>query len=247
MVKKAFLLASIALPCLVLARGQEQKSSLPVSVSPWVLHSKLTHEVIPEYPQFARDRHVEGDAFVDLIVDENGNVKKAKWVDCANCDSTLAGATLEAVMEWKYAPTVVDGKPVAVSSWAAFRFRLEGEPAVEILTRSESTTPATEPPIRAVPRKLRISSGVAESNLLHKVEPEYPREAEIAHVQGDVVIRCLISRQGDIAEAQVISGHPLLTQSALDAVKQWKYKPYALNGEPVEVQTTITIRFHLRR
>lgn len=105
-----------------------------------------------------------------------------------------------------------------------------------------STAP---PPKVAAPQKLRISSGVAEGNLINKVEPPYPQMAKIAHVQGDVVLQALISKQGTIENLRAISGHPILLQAAMDAVKQWRYKPYMLNGEPVEVETTITVRFHM--
>jgi protein TonB len=105
-----------------------------------------------------------------------------------------------------------------------------------------STAP---PPKVAAPQKLRISSGVAEGNLINKVEPPYPQMAKIAHVQGDVVLQALISKQGTIENLRAVSGHPILIQAAMDAVKQWRYKPYLLNGDPVEVETTITVRFHM--
>ena len=105
-----------------------------------------------------------------------------------------------------------------------------------------STAP---PPTVAKPQKLRISSGVAEGLLVNKVEPQYPSMAKIAHVQGDVVLQATISKNGQIENLRAISGHPILIQAAMDAVKQWRYRPYALNGEPVEVDTTITVRFHM--
>ena len=105
---------------------------------------------------------------------------------------------------------------------------------------------STAPPPRvATPTKLRISSGVAEGLLVNKVEPQYPSMAKIAHVQGDVVLQATISKNGQIENLRAVSGHPILIQAAMDAVKQWKYRPYALNGEPVEVDTTITVRFHM--
>lgn len=106
----------------------------------------------------------------------------------------------------------------------------------------QSTAP---PPKVATPQKVRISQGVAEGNLQHKVEPTYPQMAKIAHIQGDVVIQAVISKSGTIENLRVVQGHPMLMQAALDAVKQWKYRPYMLNGEPVEVETTITVRFHM--
>jgi protein TonB len=104
---------------------------------------------------------------------------------------------------------------------------------------------AAPPPKVAAPQKLRISSGVAEGNLINRVEPQYPQMAKIAHVQGDVVLQALISKNGAIENLRAISGHPILIQAAMDAVKQWRYKPYLLNGEPVEVETTITVKFHM--
>src|SRR6185437_6694547 len=101
------------------------------------------------------------------------------------------------------------------------------------------------PPKMATPQKLRVSSGVAEGNLIRKIEPQYPPMAKVAHIQGDVVLAATISKSGVIENLHVVSGHPILAQAAMDAVKQWKYKPYLLNGEPVEVETTVKVTFHM--
>ena len=69
--------------------------------------------------------------------------------------------------------------------------------------------------------------------------------ARIAHIQGDVILQATISKGGQIENLRVVNGHPMLVQAALDAVKQWRYKPYMLNGEPVEVETQITVNFTL--
>jgi protein TonB len=84
-----------------------------------------------------------------------------------------------------------------------------------------------------------------EGNLMHRVQPEYPTLARQARIQGIVVLRALITRDGKIANVQVVSGHPLLVQSAIDAVRQWTYRPYQLNNEPVEVETQVTVKFAL--
>ena len=81
--------------------------------------------------------------------------------------------------------------------------------------------------------------------MLSKVAPVYPAEAKAAGVQGAVVLRALISTTGDVENLQVISGPKELQGSAIDAVRQWKYKPYLLNGEPTEVETTITVNYQL--
>jgi len=84
-----------------------------------------------------------------------------------------------------------------------------------------------------------------EGNLIYRVQPQYPVLARQARVQGVVVLRAVISRDGRIENLQVISGHPLLVKSAEDAVKQWRYRPYYLNSEPVEVETQVTVNFTL--
>ncbi|HEY2498012.1 MAG TPA: TonB family protein [Candidatus Angelobacter sp.] len=104
---------------------------------------------------------------------------------------------------------------------------------------------AAPPPKVATPQKLRVSSGVAEGLKVHDVTPTYPQMARIAHIQGDVLLQATISKSGVIENLHAVQGHPILIQAAMDAVKQWKYKPYILNGEPVEVETTIKVQFHM--
>ncbi|HEV7550093.1 MAG TPA: TonB family protein [Candidatus Angelobacter sp.] len=104
---------------------------------------------------------------------------------------------------------------------------------------------AAPPPKVATPQKLRVSSGVADGLKIHDVTPAYPQMARIAHIQGDVLLQATISKNGVIENLRAVQGHPILIQAAMDAVKQWKYKPYILNGEPVEVETTIKVQFHM--
>lgn len=107
-----------------------------------------------------------------------------------------------------------------------------------------SSTPAYVPPKPNVQR-VRVSQGVTQGLLEKKVQPDYPPLARQARIQGSVVLRALISKTGKIENLQVVSGHPMLTASAIQAVKQWQYKPYILNGQPVEVETNITVNFTL--
>jgi len=104
---------------------------------------------------------------------------------------------------------------------------------------------AAPPPKVAAPQKVRVSQGVLEGSKVRDVQPQYPQMAKIAHVQGDVVLRAVINKQGSIENLTAMSGPPLLIPAAMDAVKQWRYKPYMLNGEPVEVDTVITVKFHM--
>ncbi len=107
-----------------------------------------------------------------------------------------------------------------------------------------SSTPVAIPKA-ATPQRVRVSQGVSQGLLIHKVQPAYPPLARQARIQGIVVLQALIGKDGAIQNLHVVSGHPMLTGAALDAVKQWRYKPYFLNGEPVEVETTINVNFTL--
>lgn len=95
------------------------------------------------------------------------------------------------------------------------------------------------------PQRVRISQGVTRGLLIHKEEPAYPTLARSARVQGEVVLSAIISVNGTIENLSLVSGHPMLVPNAIAAVKQWRYKPYLLNGQPVEVETTITVIFTL--
>jgi len=96
----------------------------------------------------------------------------------------------------------------------------------------------------AVPAPVpRIAGGVLAGAILTKVPPVYPAEAKSKHIQGTVILRAIIARDGTIQSLQPISGNELLVAAAMDAVKQWTYRPYLLNGEPTEVDTTITVNF----
>ena len=107
-----------------------------------------------------------------------------------------------------------------------------------------SNSPAVVPKA-AAPQRVRVSQGVSQGLLVHQVKPNYPPLARQARIQGTVVLQALISKDGSIENLHLISGHPMLAPAAIDAVKQWKYKPYFLNGEPVEVETTINVNFTL--
>jgi protein TonB len=110
-------------------------------------------------------------------------------------------------------------------------------------TATLSSVPKLATP--AAPKRIRISQGVIRGALVHKIEPEYPPLARAARIQGDVVLAAVISKTGEIQNLVLVSGHPMLVPAALAAVKQWRYRPFLLNGEPVEVDTTITVTFEL--
>ena len=105
---------------------------------------------------------------------------------------------------------------------------------------------APAPVVKVAPPKgpVRVSSGVVSGLAISQPHPIYPPIARAAHVSGAVVLHAIISKTGTVTNLQVISGPEMLRASALDAVRNWRYKPYLLNGEPTEVETTITVNFN---
>jgi len=107
-----------------------------------------------------------------------------------------------------------------------------------------SSTPVAVPKVAVT--RVRVSAGVTQGMKVHDVQPQYPQMAKIARVQGPVVLAAVIGKDGTIQNLRVVStASPLLNQAAVEAVKQWRYRPYILNGEPVDVDTTITVNFTL--
>jgi periplasmic protein TonB len=101
------------------------------------------------------------------------------------------------------------------------------------------------PPPTKAPSRIRVGGNVQAASLVNKVTPQYPPIAKTAHVSGTVVLHAIIAKDGSIQELQYMSGPPLLMKSAMDAVREWRYKPTMLNGDPVEVDTTISVVFSL--
>jgi protein TonB len=104
---------------------------------------------------------------------------------------------------------------------------------------------ATDATFKPTLQTLNVSQGVSQGLLIKKVPPSYPPSALRMRIEGNVELVATIAKTGEIAHVKVLSGDSQLTKAATDAVKQWKYKPYLLNGEPVEIQTQITVKFKL--
>ena len=96
------------------------------------------------------------------------------------------------------------------------------------------------------PGRLRVSAGVAEALVRHKVAPVYPPEAKLKHITGDVVLHFVFDAQGNVIDILSTEGDPILAKAAVAAFRQWKYKPYTLNSRPVEVESVTTIHFKMR-
>jgi protein TonB len=120
-----------------------------------------------------------------------------------------------------------------------------GDPIAAITDALVQPKPPAQAPAPAKIKSMRVSVGVQQAMLLHYVKPPYPPLARAARISGTVRLTAIIATDGSIQRLQVISGHPLLVKSAIDAVQQWRYKPTLLNGDAVEVITEIDVNFTL--
>lgn len=155
-------------------------------------------------------------------------------------------------LEW----TLVTGSPEeldsAVNSLQKLVFR-QDQPDPACVTGTDETQP---PPLDGVsskptpsvhmPGRVRISQLVSQGMLIKKVQPEYPEAARKNHIQGSVVLQADINTAGDIEDLHLVSGDPALASAAIEAVKQWKYRPYVLQGQPIKVETQVTVQFTLQ-
>lgn len=114
----------------------------------------------------------------------------------------------------------------------------DGAPAVPAPPKAPEPAPV---------KRIRVASGVAQANLIRDVPPQYPPQAGRERIEGTVVLLAVIGTDGTVKDVRVESGPPQLTQAAIDAVKQWRYRPYLLNGVPVEIDSRITINFTMSR
>jgi protein TonB len=119
-------------------------------------------------------------------------------------------------------------------------------PVITPVPQAAPATPAVGPAGKPY-GPVRISGGVMAGLLLTRVNPVYPAEAKARGIGGTVVLHAIVGKNGTIVKLAAISGPDLLKQASLDAVSQWIYKPYLLNGEPMEVDTTITVNFNLNK
>lgn len=182
---------------------------------------RLLYKVNPEYPKEAVKARIDGKIEVDATTDINGNVVEAT---AANGPAVLREAAVNAVKQWKYEPYVIDGvkKPVSFTVIVAFN-----------LKKKEKD------------EKAMALSAEQRPKLIKKVEVKYPDKAVKAGIQGKVVVEATTDKNGNVISAIVIDGHPQLNQPAVDAIKQWKYKPYIIKGVKKAVKFTVVVKFRL--
>src|SRR5207302_4362472 len=127
--------------------------------------------------------------------------------------------------------------------WVQKALATKSSKASVLASRFVAPRPPPPPPGDQPTQQVIHASSVLTNNMIRRVPPVYPQEAKAAHIEGTVRFTATIGKDGRILNLQVVSGHPLLVESALAAVRQWEYKPTLLNGQPVEIITTIDVNF----
>jgi TonB family protein len=206
----------------------------PIRVSSGVMAGQLLTKVAPVYPPEAKDAKVMGSVVMHAIIGKNGLVES---LDIVSGPELLRRPALDAVQQWTYKPYLLNGNPVAVEtsiavSYSSGRLASADNPGTPI------ATPALPP---LPPGRIRVSSGVMNGLAKTQKMPKYPEPSAAAHESGTVVLHAVIDKSGKVIQLDVLYGPKILSQAVMDAVWQWTYKPYLLNGEPVEVETQITI------
>jgi len=219
---------------------------------------EIIHEQGTIYPNDAERAGVQGEVMVRVWVSEMGDVEKAEVL---SGDPLLVDAAVSAARKFKFKPFIKDGKPVKVTTKLSFDFHFFDK----VITNSlpyENTKGARAKTNSALggdaasalgtstgtdlPKRIKLGAGVTGGMILRKIQPVYPPEAKRNHIQGSVVLRAVIGKDGHIKDLTPISGPQELIRASIGAVQQWVYRPYLLMGEPVEVDTQVTVNFILK-
>jgi len=247
----------LLLTCLAPLAAAQDPTPEPVRVPTNEMRSLLIKKVQPIYPALARQARIQGTVVMTVSINKSGDVHDVLLV---SGHPMLGPAAIAAVTQWKYRPYLMNGEPVDIQTTIQVNFKLSDKPAAAPATATDpqdspatqsggivGTVDASDPdaPHSPVPQRVRVSAGVMSGLILTRVAPDYPPDAREQRIQGVVTLHVIIDKEGNVSRLDLINGHPLLAPSAIEAVKQWKYRPYLLNGIPVEIDTTVQVNFTL--
>ena len=253
----ALLVMALVWP-LAAARSAEPQQA-PLRVGGSISAPMKVKDVKPIYPMSAQADRRQGVAIIEAVIDTNGTVADAKVIRSIGED--LDNAALDAVLQWQFQPTLLNGRPVQLIMTVTVNFVLDSDsvvapppPPPPPPPAMTADVPAPPPPPPAPPAgsiarnelAVRVGGQIKAPTKIRDVRPIYPLEAQEAKVSGVVILECLIDAEGNVADARVIRPVALLDEAARDAVLQWKFTPTHLNGVAVPVIMTVTVNFSLR-
>jgi len=234
---------------------------------------KFVHEVAPVYPEIARQARVEGAVILEATTDTYGQIASVKVLRSI---PLLDQAAVDALKQWVYEPMIINGKPQSVTFTVTMQFKLdEKKPQVGGVVGSVfgGVTGGVEGGVSGgvtggvqggvvggvlgsveSPQDLKKFEGdavravgkIEPPKLVKSPDPVYPKEARQARVEGIVILEAKTDEGGNVVDARILRSIPVLDQAAIDAVKQWKYEPLVIDGQPRKVIFTVTVRFMLK-
>jgi len=249
---------TFTLPAGAQARTQPDDEAPPVVTVTSGLPSVLSVERVPEevmrplriqridpvYPVAALRDRIQGTVVLDAKITAEGVVEDVVRV---SGDPELVPTAIEAVKKWKYIPYDKHGRLIPVVSTVRLTFSLAEHDRLGAVSEPDLMEEEIVPARGAVPLHVRVSAGVSKELLVQRVNPEYPQEAREQHIQGTVLLQATIDKEGNVSKLETISGDSALAPAAIEAVRQWKYRPYRLNGQVVEMETQVSVNFSLAK
>jgi TonB family protein len=239
---------------------QTQKTD-PIRATGKIEAPKLIKKVDPVYPDAARKEGIEGIVILEVTTDKEGLVQDVKVLRSI---PALDDAAIEAVKKWEYKPMIIDGEPHGIIFTITCNFKLSDkeksgvvggvaggvqggvEGGVEGGVKG-GVEGGVEGAIGDAASAQVIDLGNTDSpQLIERVEPVYPKDALKAGLKGEVVLEATIDEEGKVTKVNVTQSIPGLDNAAVEAVEQWIYEPYIVDGKPKSVKFTVTVRFHLR-
>lgn len=189
---------------------------------------KLDSSAAVEFPRELSAYEVVDTVAIEVTVTSEGRVKRAKAV--SGKIDMLKEAAGKTVKKWTFEPYLINGKPVPVRTKIIFNFNH---------TLDHYRDPNGNLPVH-------LDQKTAQALVAKRVEPQYPLDARLGHIQGAVELRVIVGEDGSVHALRIIKGHPMLAAAAYNAVHQWGFKPYVENGKTVPVDTNVTVTFTIR-
>jgi TonB family protein len=187
------------------------------------------------YPEQARRNGIQGQVVLHVEISEAGDVEH---IDVLSGNPLLVPSTVESVKKWKYKPFLRGGKPIKIATRVPLDFAFARNVQEIMLDRNSSSAS-----VASASTPITLAAGLMTGRLVHKAAPVYPAWARANHIAGTVVLRAWISMAGRIRNLIPVSGPRELIEPSIGAVQQWRYRPYVVNGKPVEVTTDIQLDY----
>ena len=254
----ALLVMVLVWPLAAARRAEPQQQPLRVGGS--ISAPMKVKDVRPVYPASAQADRRQGVSIIEAVIDTNGTVADARVIRSIGED--LDNAALDAVLQWQFQPTLLNGRPVQLIMTVTVNFVLDSDSTITVppppppppppamtADAPPPPPPPPPPPTGSISRNevsLRVGGAIKAPTKIKDVRPVYPIEAQETRVTGVVILEAMIDAEGNVADARIIRPVALLDEAARDAVLQWKFTPTLLNGVAVPVIMTVTVNFSLQ-